>query len=49
MSTLDPYEAFDLWMRENGFADAADSKPEDVDLERLHEAVEMYGRDGDGK
>ena len=40
----DPYEAFDAWMRDNGFADVADSEPEDVDLDRLHEAVKAYGK-----
>ena len=42
---LDPYEAFDLWMRNNGFLDVANCRPEDVDLNRLNEAIEQYGHE----
>lgn len=39
----EPYEAFENWMRTHGFEDVADCEPEDVNLERLHEALERYG------
>lgn len=41
---LDPYEAFELWARANGFADVIDCPIEDTDSDRLHEAIEAYGR-----
>jgi hypothetical protein len=40
---LDPYHVFELWGRANGFADLFDCAPEDVDRERLHEAIALYG------
>lgn len=44
-SQPDPYEAFNKWMLANGFADVANCKPEDVDLERLDEAIAAYGEE----
>lgn len=43
----DPYEAFDLWCKANGFADVIDCVPEDVNLQRLDEAIAAYGKDGE--
>lgn len=40
----DPYEAFHDWCMANGFADVMDCEPEDVNLDRLNEAVEAYGK-----
>ena len=40
---IDPYEAFEVWARANGFADVIDCEPEDVDLDRMNEAIEAYG------
>lgn len=38
----DPYEAFETWARANGFRDVIECEPEQVDLERLHEALDAY-------
>ena len=42
MEELDPYEAFEIWARANGFADLIDCEVEDVNLERLNESIEAY-------
>ena len=39
---MEPYEAFNQWMRANGYADVCDAVPERVDLARLNEAVAQY-------
>ena len=41
----DPYEAFEIWMRQNGFTDVANCEPGETNLTRLHEAVHLYGLD----
>ena len=41
---VDPYEAFEWWLGRNGFQDILDSPPEQVNLERLEEAIEKYGQ-----
>jgi hypothetical protein len=41
----EPYEMFEIWMRANGFEDVLEHEPEDVNLDRLHEAVERYGNE----
>jgi len=40
---IEPYEAFEIWLRENGYQDILDSKPLNVDLQRLGKAIEEYG------
>ena len=40
---MEPYEAFEIWARANGFADVIDCEVQDVDLDRLHEAIAAYG------
>jgi len=40
---IDPYEAFEQWMKANGFEDVVICEPQDVNLDRLHEAIEVYG------
>jgi len=47
--TEDPMVTFDRWLREHGFLDVVACKPEDVNLDRLHEAIELYGQDGEGR
>ena len=41
---VDPYEAFEWWLARNGFQDILDSPPEQVNLERLEEAILQYGQ-----
>lgn len=43
---IDPYEAFELWMSQNGFEDVVNCEPHNVDLHRLHEAFAVYGNGG---
>jgi len=43
IEVTDPYEAFEIWMNLHGFQDIVEASPEDVNLERLDEAVEQYG------
>ena len=38
----DPYVCFDTWMRTHGYADVSACIPENVDLERLHQAIKGY-------
>lgn len=38
----DPFWLFGEWCKENGFADVAEGKPEDVDLQRLNQALAVY-------
>jgi hypothetical protein len=38
----DPYEAFQNWMRNHGFSDVANWKPDEFDSERLTAAVDSY-------
>jgi hypothetical protein len=38
----DPYEAFHLWLLENGYADVAEAEAEEIDLERLEKAIIEY-------
>lgn len=40
----DPFEKFEKWCGANGFQDVIDCEPEMVDLERLHQAIEVYGK-----
>jgi len=41
-SSDDPYKAFEIWMRSNDFEDVAGCEILEVDLERMHEAIDGY-------
>jgi rubredoxin len=43
----DPFRLFGEWCKSNGFADALEGKPEDVNLERLDEAIAVYAAEED--
>ena len=40
----DPYSCFDTWMQTHGFQDVSECRPEEVDLDRLHQAIKEYSQ-----
>jgi len=43
----DPFFKFEQWCVDNGFADVALCEVENVDMDRLHLAIEVYGKTGE--
>lgn len=42
----DPFFKFEQWCIDNGFSDVALCEVEDVNMTRLHLAIEAYGQSG---